>query len=485
MARRVVYPNAIEPLVQFVEETPPERIVAATHDKLTSGTPVKDLLLASVLAVARSSDLPPGHHGGPLHPMAGVHAVYHTAGRLPNEYAKLPVIQHVALSNKHIHSPAMGPFILPEAEPRSEHDDLQATLEALEYSVSRGTTPASDHYFLYLMERLSPMQVLEHLMKIAIPKNSMDDHYFVFPVFTWRSLELFGWEYMKYLGRIPVRYVTRLPAPSYLTAEDALIEEYGLLKRDLRMHTGDDETAAIAALQDEIGSCNKFTRIPEMIARALGNGLSLEGVGEAMSLGGSKLFLRSQTGNPMDVHINTGANTRRYLLRQPELSLQTKLHALLVWNTGPEVLLAERQLAPSFQPEPDRVDTLPFRTQDELLQDLEELISSLPVGEALPAIRLSQWQSTEEVKQAAAMAQQYANYGYDPEALVTMLGKIVCRDNFSEMHAYKHHQATYEEFYSTRPSLRWIHLVSAVQAVAISHGRIQAVFEHAVEVMHF
>jgi hypothetical protein len=53
------------------------------------------------------------------------------------------------------------------------------------------------------------------------------------------------------------------------------------------------------------------------------------------------------------------------------------------------------------------------------------------------------------------------------------------------MHAFKHHQATYEEFYSTRPSLRWRHLVSAVQAAAISHGRIQDVYEHAAEVMHF
>ena len=51
MAQRVLYPDHIEPLVQFVEETTPERIVAATHDKLTAGTPVKDMLLASALAV--------------------------------------------------------------------------------------------------------------------------------------------------------------------------------------------------------------------------------------------------------------------------------------------------------------------------------------------------------------------------------------------------------------------------------------------------
>jgi hypothetical protein len=49
MAKRVVCPDHIEPPVQFVEETAPDRIVAATHDKLTIGTSVKDMLLASAL----------------------------------------------------------------------------------------------------------------------------------------------------------------------------------------------------------------------------------------------------------------------------------------------------------------------------------------------------------------------------------------------------------------------------------------------------
>lgn len=484
MHRPVAYPDHIEPLVRFVEETAPERIVPDTHTKLEAGTPVKDLLLAAALAVLRSSDLPPGHHGGPLHPLAGIHAVHNTAARLPDEYAELPILQSVALANKHIHSPVMGPYILPEAEPLSQDDDVDATLEAIAYHLGRGEYQACDHYFLYLLQELPPMRVFEHLLGIAIPKNRLDDHNFLFPVFTWRALEYFGLEYARYLLRGPVRYVTRRPAPPSMAAVDELIEEYGLLTRALRYATAADETPAIAALSDEIGRCNRFSEVPALLARALADGLSLEGVGEGLSAGGSLLFLRSQTGNPMDVHINTGANTRRYLLRQPELSLHTKLHALLVWDTGPEVLLAERQLAPDVQPEPDRVEALPFHTQDELLHDIEALIASLPVGERLPRANLSSWRCSEEVKQAAALAQQYANYAYDPEALITLLGKIACRDNFTEMHAFKHHQATYEEFFTTRPALRWRHLVSAVQAAAISHGRIQEVYEDAAEVLH-
>ena len=485
MARPVTYPAHIEPLVQFVEQTAPGDIVARTHDKLAGGTPVKDMLLAGALAVVRSSDLPPGHHGGPLHPLAGLHAVRNIAARLPGEYAALPVIQNVAVANKHIHSPAMGPYILADAQPVSEGDSVEATLESFRVAASRGVYNACDHYFLYLLGQLSPMQILEHLLHVAIPKNQLDDHYFLFPVFTWRALEYLGWEYAKYIGRAPVRYVTRPTMPASLEDVDTLIAKFGLLERDLRATTGEDETAAITALAEEIGRVSRFSAIPEMLARALADGLSLEGTGEALSVGGSTLFLRSQTGNPMDVHINTGANTRRYLLRQPELSLRTKLRALLMWHTGPEVMMAQRMLAPDIQPEPDRVAALPWHTQDDLLTEIEELISSLPVGERLPKAGLATWRSTDEVKHAAALAQQYAGSGYAPEALITLLGKIACRDNFTEMHALKHHQATYEEFHATRPSLRWRHLVAAVQAAAISHGRIQDVYEHAAEVMSF
>src|SRR5207244_10202870 len=253
MAQRVLYPDHIEPLVQFVEETTPEHIVARAPAKLAAGTTVKDMLLASALAVVRSSDLPPGHHGGPLHPLAGLHAVRHIAARLPGEYAMLPVIQNVAVANKHIHSPAMGPFILADAKPVSEKDDVEATLQSFRYAVSRGVYNACDHYFLYLLERLSPMQVLELLLEVGIPKNQLDDHYFLFPVFTVRALEYFGWDYAKYIGRAPVRYITRPTNPAMMLDVDELIRKHELLERDLRAKTGDDETAAITALADEIG----------------------------------------------------------------------------------------------------------------------------------------------------------------------------------------------------------------------------------------
>jgi hypothetical protein len=89
-----------------------------------------------------------------------------------------------------------------------------------------------------------------------------------------------------------------------------------------------------------------------------------------------------------------------------------------------------------------------------------------------------------EVKNAVNLAQQYADLGYDPDALIARLAEIVVHDNFTEMHAFKHHQATFEEFHTTRLPWRWRHLVSAAQASAISYGKNMEVYEEAVELLH-
>src|SRR4029077_10984854 len=109
MPARGQFPEEIEPLVQFVEETAPAEILDRTLEKLRGGVAAETMLTASALAVAPPAALPPGHHGGPLHPLAGLHAITKLVGRLDGEDRFLPILQHVALSNKHIHDPVTSP----------------------------------------------------------------------------------------------------------------------------------------------------------------------------------------------------------------------------------------------------------------------------------------------------------------------------------------------------------------------------------------
>ena len=485
MPNRVQFSDAIEPLVQFIEETPPDEILDRTLDKLRAGVPTKTMLTASALAVTRSTDLPPGHHGGPLHPLVGLHALSHLVERLEGEDKFVPVLQHVALSNKHIHHPAMGPYSLMEFEP-VDAGGVEATKKAFLTAVNRGESNNADHYFLWLWDNMPRVEAFDLLLSIAIPKNIVDDHYFAFPAFTWRALEggAIEQEHLAFLMRPAVRYVSRFPVAPTLLNIDELIEEHQLMTRVTRQKSGDDETAVIGELGEAIGHLDAFAELPVLIAKALADGLSLEGAGEALSIGAAGLFLRSLGGNPMDVHLHTSANLRRYLVGMEGISLHNKLLLLLTWQSGPEIRSTQYRLQPAPQPDPAVVAALPPRTQEALLDAIQHSIYNQPPTDWSKVSNLGQMMAVPEVRATVALAQQYVQCGYDPQAFIKRLAEIVCHDNFTEMHAFKHHQAIVEEYYATREPWRSMHLVCGAQAAAISFGKNMAVYEEALELFH-
>jgi hypothetical protein len=491
MPQRVQYSADIEPLVQFIEDTPPAEILDRTLDKLRGGVPIPTMLMASALAVTRSTEMPPGHHGGPLHPLAGLYPVTKLVERLEGEARYLPVLQHVALSNKHINHPAMGPYQLLEYEP---HDvgDFEATKAAWLMAVGRGEWNLADHIFLSLWQTAPAIQVFDLLMSVAIQKNWNDDHYFMFPGAMWRAFEtgVLDKAYLPLLMRPVVRYVTRSPVlplnpvPSPMPEIEGLIEKHGLLTRILRQRSGEDETAAIGALGEAIGQVEVYAEIPPLMAQALADGLSLEGGGEALSIGAAGLFMRSLTGNPMDVHLHTSANLRRWLLRLDGLNIKTKLLLLMTWHTGPEVRSTANRMEPWPQPDEAAVAKLPQRSQAELLDAIRDSIYTQPPTDWSKVTNLGVMRAVPEVKETVNLAQQYVNLRYDPQALIARLAEIVCHDNFTEMHAFKHHQAIVEEFHATREPWRWMHLVCGAQAAAISFGKNMTIYEQYLELLH-
>ena len=97
-----------------------------------------------------------------------------------------------------------------------------------------------------------------------------------------------------------MRYISQPPSAKPVQEIAELIEKYQLLSIPLRQTTGAGETEAIVQLRAGLNDC-AFADIPETTAKALADGLSLEGTGEALSFAASDLFLRLDTSNPMDV----------------------------------------------------------------------------------------------------------------------------------------------------------------------------------------
>lgn len=485
--QRVQYPDAIEPLVQFIEDTPPGEIVDRTLDKLRAGVPTETMLTASALAVTRSSDLPPGHHGGPLHPLAGLYAVTNLVKRLEGtgEDRFIPVVQHVALSNKHINDPVTSPYQLLDFKPL-DFTDFEAAKAAFLMACSRGESNKADHIFQWLWQNVPPIEAFDLLMSVAIPKNNVDDHYFVFPGYTWRSLEtgVLDTQYLPVLMRPSVRYAARFPVAPPIPELEALIKDNKLLERVTRQETGDDETIAIGRLGKAIGQVEEFAEIPVMMASALAKGLSLDGAGEALSIGAAGLFLRSLGGNPMDVHLHTSVNLRRYLVRLKGLSLRNKLLLLLNWHLGPEIRSTQMRMQPAPQPDMKAVAALPPRSQEALLDAITYSIYHQPPTDWSQVANLGLMRAVPEVRETVNLAQQYVQSGYDPQAMIARLAEIVCHDNFTEMHAFKHHNAIVEEYYATREPWRSMHLVCGAQAAAISFGKNMTIYEEYLDLLH-
>src|SRR5260370_14909548 len=349
-------------------------MVERRWEKLRAGGPPGELPPASALSVPRSTEMLLAHHGGLLQPLAGLYALTKLIERLEGEDKFVPVVQHVALTNKHIHHPAMGPYALPEFEPL-DAGGVEGTKAAFMMAVNRGEWNQADHLFQWLWKNAPAIEGFDLLLTAAIPKNFHDDHYFMFPSTLLRAFEtgVLDKDVLPQPMRPGVGMVTRNPVappnpmPSPLPAIDALIEEHQLLKRVMRQRSGDDETAVIGELGEAIGRVDVFADIPVLIAKALVDGLSLEGAGEALSIGAASLFLRSLGGNPMDVHLHTSVNIRRYLIRLDGVSPRNKLLLLLTWHVGPEIRSTASRMQPAPQPDMAAAAALPPRTQGAVL----------------------------------------------------------------------------------------------------------------------
>lgn len=502
MATPLRLSDSIETTVRFVEDTPADAIVPETVARLKNGEDPLSLLRAAAFAVSRSSALPTDHHGGPVHPIAGIPSVLGAARRLEGDWALMPVVHSVALANKHVNHPEMGPVIMPALSvPPSE--DPAADKQVLREAIQKLEPHMAERQLLKLLPRCTPGEILDLMLERASRWNPLDDHYFLYPVYAMRAVETLGWDSAAVLLRPAVRfiasnpsalgldvpgemssdYVARNVAAYYQFEAEAarLTEKHALDTRAIPIASSPEEDQAVIALAERIGTIDAYKKIPALIAEALGGGLSLDGVAEAMSVGGAMIHMRTDYGNPFDVHFTTGINARRWLIRLPEVSQQNKVLALLSWSASPEIRLAEPKMAWPVRPSAAELAVLPERDQAALLDAIQASIVAHPRLEELRAnpVMVSGMRAYEQTRQVMLLAWQYLAKGFDREALFRRVGEIMCRDDFAEMHTFKHLQATTEEYATSRPAHRDFHLVSAVKVAAITYGLYQDVYDKA------
>ena len=483
----VSFEESLENVVRFVEETEPADIVNATYHKLVEGESRKTLLAAGALAVSRSTELPPSHHGGPVHPVSGLYAIECLAKRISGVSGLLPVIQSVALANKHIHSPDMGSAAMVRIHASDlEHLDKTDLTSGFNEAIEKRMAPKAERYLMALLKVAEPSEIMEVMLRVAIPRNALDDHYFLYAVYAFRALDIIGWEHAEVILRPPVRFLCRHPMLEYGEGErgqiisegialyqnfakfEALIDERSLDTNNLVVETSSQETGAIRTLSDRVSGIERISDTPALVADKLAGGLSLMGALEALSVGGAKRFLRSHSGNPFDVHMHTGISARRYLLSLPRLSRRTRLLILLSWGHGYEIRHLDRTLVWTLEGGEQQSFKLDGESQTAVLSSISASIEKQPPFDLSKLTgSIAELVAPASVLKSAWLAQRYVELGHDPEAFFDLMAEQVCRDDQSEMHAYKLQQAAYDEFYATRSELRDVHLISAAKHAAV------------------
>ena len=486
MAQQLRFDDETEGLAGFVEQTRPNEIIAKTCMRLSNGESKERLLTAAALAVSRSTVLPASHHGGPVHPVSGIYSIEALSKRNSDGKGFFPVIQSVALANKHIHSPSMGPSVLVKFDVGEfkEMDD-ESLLSSFQTALEQRMATLAEKYLASLLRRVSPSTIMDSLLKIAIPRNALDDHYFLYTVFAFRAVEVIGWQYAEAILRPPVRFLCRHPKLEHAGGErgkiiedgislykrfedfEELIVSRGLDVAEIKVQTSVDETVAVDKLASEVESISSIADIVGTVVAQIAAGLSIMGSLEGLSLGGARRYLRSKTGNPFDVHLHTGINARRYLLSLEGLSQKTRLLTLLSWGQGYEIRHLDRTLDwdlteisplgefPEGGNEQEVLDFIANHLECQPHFDLTTLEGSI-----------AELRAPESVLHITKMAAKYLECGYDPEALFDFLAFDVCKDDQSEMHAYKMQQAAYEEYTHSREDFRHVHLLAAVKHAA-------------------
>ena len=290
MVRLVEFEEPAASLVKLVETTDPDQIIAVAIQQLRDGAAADDMLAAAGLAVCCSTELPPGHHGGPVHPVSGLFAAQGVANRLSGEQAFVPTVQSVVLANAHIHTDYMGPGAMPALDISSlEGQSKSQLLSGFEAALTTRQQASAERHLLALLGNASPGEIMEVLLKIALPRNALDDHYFLYPVFSFRALDQLGWEHAPVLLRPPVRFLSRHPEldppedyqyfyePGIKLYKDPELfsrqaGQHGVDLDQLKLHPDSDETGLIERLAVQLGSLIHLADVNALVLGGLGRG---------------------------------------------------------------------------------------------------------------------------------------------------------------------------------------------------------------------
>ncbi len=453
----------LEPLVCLMQETPADHLLPELAARLSSGTPLRDLLRAGVLANVRSFG---GEDYIGFHTMMAMSPAWHMSGELPAESQALPVFKVLYRNTANIQSQGGRKHeVLHPVEPAPLPANTVAG-EAIRDAIRRRDLKAAEA-MLATVAASSPEEAFN---AVLYPVHDQDEvHRVVMPYRAWDLLSLVGMEHAHTMLRQSLHYCMENYSGNHESPKDLLpkvMEEHKLLDRTPGTRKMGD------AWVDKF--CHTlFESTPEQAAHATGaaiaEGIAPADISEAIMLAANQLILRdagrtpamevpgkpvgSVHGDSIGVHACDSANAWRHMA---QITNPRNCFASLI--IGAHQVAKDRiERGGDFQhwhplPVQYHIDQIKTKDATALLRDADNAIRG------------------NQQAHAAALIHRYGELGHDPRAACDLMLRFAISED-GALHAEKFYRTCTDEFTTARPAFRWRYLTALARVTASEYGR--------------
>ena len=464
-----------EALVEFLQETPVEKLLPQLVAKLNSGTELKELVAAGALANARTFG---GEDYVGFHTFMAMSPAWHMTAELPAERRALPVLKVLYRNSKRLHeqggrkNEVLHSVVAPEGRPADAGERAREAVRKVDLVAAERALASAD-------EADAAFNALLHVVE-----DGVDVHRIVLASRTYDMLSLVGREHAQAMLRQSIHYCVKeerrngARIPEVRTLLPQLLDRHKLARRKAGTMAGSD--AWIEDLSKTIFTA-KPAEAAGAVAEALAAGFVPDDVGRAITLATNQLILRDagrsgkqiQAGKPAgSVHgdsIGVHACDTTHAWRSMAAAADDRNRAACLILAGYQAALDRTERGGDFlnwQPRPT----------DEVLKkvsanDAESLLKQLD-----GAIR------DNDQERACAVTARIGQLGYAPRPVFDLLLKYACSEE-GALHAEKFYRTSSDGFADARAPHKWRHLIALARVTASEANQPAAGYAEACELL--
>lgn len=452
--------GALEPLVALMQETPIGRFQELVVRKAREGTSLKDLTAAAALANARTFG---GDDYIGFHAMFALRPAYDMARDLPEERRLLPVLKALYRNTDRIQAfGGRAKEVLKPVAPRE--GSLREAVRALDVGRAEAALAASC--------ATSPAAGFNALQ--ASLHDSTEVHRVNLVYRAWGLLDLVGLEHAHTMLRQSLHYFAAQEGGKmrdrFSGARDLLpklVDQHKLADKPLGTRRPDD--AWVERMSLELFPAPP-ERAAEMAAAALAEGMSPDGLHEAIAIAANQMVLRDENkvahGNTNGVHCADAVNAWKHIGRASGPSNAAAAAILSAYHFAFDRENPKRNKFVEWEPypRPDAIGRVASKDPDALLRELDGAIRS------------------RDQAQASAVVHRYGSLGA-PAAPVFALFRGYVISQHGSLHGEKYFGTVSEEFAAARAPFKWRQLVAMARYAASMYGEPSPGYEEAVKLL--